>query len=465
MKAEKLIRSVIYMLTSSGLELAISIAITIALAKFLNPLELGLIMAAEAFVELFNFIFRGGFRNSILKFAAQDNRSFQEGLNSSATSALIIKAVTLIPLGFVINFISIKTQNDNAILNVILAYIALNSLDSISSVFGIVRKALGQFKLMSFIIAFNRILRLAVIFFVLVYLHGDLNMLLIAFLIEKLITTIVSALSTFKFMKLEYNPSQIIPMFKESFHYGFLDSLEDVQSRIDRVMINSAMGAEAVAFYSIPAKLNRTTKITLKAFTQVFLPILHENIIKDQESFKNITKHLSRFLALFGIIIFIGIFYYAQEILYFLFGDKYAESVHIVKYFGFINLFWFLEQTSELILMSQGTHTNRFVTLVSPVVLNIALNLVLIPRYGIEGALYAAMLTNFIKLSLFIRYTHRYIELAKCSAIVILPLLLVFFLPIYYLGILYFAYIVIAKLVTKEDLDIVIRALKLKSAK
>lgn len=463
MKAERLVRSVLYMLTSSGFELAISIAITIALAKFLNPVELGLIMAAEAFVELFNFIFRGGFRNSILKFAAQDSRGFQEGLSTAATSALVIKALTLIPLGFLINFISIKTQNDNAIVNVILAYIIISSLDSVSSVFGIVRKAMGQFKLMSFIIAFNKVLRLAVIFFVLLYLHGDLNMLLIAFLIEKIVTTLVSALSTFKFMRFEFDASQIKPMFIESFHYGFLDSLEDVQSRIDRVMINSALGAEAVAFYSIPAKLNRTTKITLKAFTQVFLPILHENIIKDQESFKNITKHLSRFLALFGIIIFIGIFYYAQDILYFLFGDKYAESVHIVKYFAYINLFWFLEQTSELILMSQGTHSNRFITLVSPVLLNIGLNLVMIPKFGIEGTLYAAMLTNFIKLVLFIVYTHRYIELIRCIAIVIFPLILVFFLPLHYLGILYFAYIVIAKLVTREDLEIVLKAIKLKS--
>ncbi len=460
MQRPNLIKSLTYMLSSSGFEIAISIVITITLAKLLGPKPLGILLAAEAFVELFNFFFRTGFRNSVLQFAAHDERGFDIGLGKASTSALLLKFLILIPASILIYFTAITTQHDPMIIEVVKVYILIYSLESISSVFAITRKALGQFKLMSFINGLNKIIRLGVIFLVLVYLKGDLSMLVCAFLIEKVVTTIISALSTIRLFKMELDTKQLLPMFKDSISYGILDSIDSVQTRIDRVMLNGLIGPSAVAFYSIPAKLNRNTQMFLKTVTQVFLPSMHDSIINDQPYFKLISKHLSRFMALSGIVVFILIYFYSEDILSKVFGEAYSESIQIAKLFAFVNLIWFLERTPDLILMSQAANKKRFLAQALGILSNIGFNFLLIPKYGLEGAVYAAIVSNMVTLSFSTLFSYRYIELARSIAIVIVPVIAVFFLPIYYLVIFYLSYLFITRLIHKDDITSIIAAFR-----
>ncbi len=460
MKQPNLIKSLTYMLSSSGFELAISVVITIALAKLLGPKDLGILLSAEAFVELFNLFFRTGFRNSILQFAAHDERGFLAGLNKASTTALLLKIMILIPASFIIYFVAIKTQCDATLVKVIVIYILIYGLESIASVFGITRKALGQFKLISFIIGLNRVIRLVVIFGVLVYLKGDLTMLVWAFLIERVITTIFSALSTLRLFKIEVDLSQLKPMFKDSLGFGILDSLDGIQGRIDRVMLQSLIGPTAVAFYAIPAKLNRNTQMVLKSITQVFLPSMHDSIINNPPYFKTITQHLSRFLAVSGTFVFILVYFYSEDILFKVFGAEYSGSLYIAKLFAFVNLMWFLQKTPDLILMTQAAHGKRLWGQIIGISTNVGANYILITKYGLDGAVYATMLANLVTLIFSASFCHRYLEVGRCIAIIIVPVIAVFFLPIYYLVIFYVAYLFIAKLVNKEDITSIINAFR-----
>ena len=448
------------MLSSSGFELAVSVVITVALAKLLGPKELGILLSAEAFVELFNLFFRTGFRNSILQFAAHDERGFVSGLNKASTTALLLKFIILVPASFIVYFVAIKTQCDPVLIGVIKVYILIYGLESIASVFGITRNALGQFKLISFIIGLNRVIRLAVIFGVMVYLKGDLTMLVWAFLIERVITTIISALSTLRLFKIEVDWTQLKPMFKDSLGFGIPDSLDDIQVRIDRVMLQSLIGPTAVAFYSIPSKLNRNTQIILKSITRVFLPSLHDSTINNPKHFKIITQHLSRFLAVSGSFVFILVYFYSEDILLKVFGAEYSGSLYIAKLFAFVNLMWFLQKTPDLILMSQAAHGKRLSGQLVGIAINIAANYILITKYGLDGAIYATILANLVTLTFSTSFSHRYLEIGRCIAIIIVPVVTVFFLPIYYLVIFYMAYLFIAKLVNKEDLMSIVNAFK-----
>jgi O-antigen/teichoic acid export membrane protein len=348
-------------------------------------------------------------------------------------------------------------------MQVITIYIFIYGLESIASVFGITRKALGQFKLISFIIGLNRLIRLAVIFGVMFYLKGDLTMLVWAFLIERVVTTIISALSTLRLFKIEVDLTQLKPMFKDSLGFGILDSLDGIQGRIDRVMLQALIGPTAVAFYAIPAKLNRNTQMVLKSITQVFLPSMHDTIINDRNKFKTITQHLSRFLAVSGSFVLILVYFYSEDILLKIFGSEYSGSLYIAKLFAFVNLMWFLQKTPDLILMSQAAHGKRLWGQIIGIGTNVGANYILITRYGLDGAVYATMLANLVTLVFSASFCHKYLEIGRCIAIIIVPVVMVFFLPIYYLVIFYVAYLFIAKLVSKEDISSIINAFKDKS--
>ena len=86
------------MLSSSAFAMFFSLLITFFLAKLLAPDKLGLLMTAEAFVDLFRFFFYFGFNNTILKFASEHKDGFEEGLNKAIGNALLIKTCISIPL-------------------------------------------------------------------------------------------------------------------------------------------------------------------------------------------------------------------------------------------------------------------------------------------------------------------------------------------------------------------------------
>lgn len=447
------------MFFSSGFVLIISIGITLVLAKLLEPRDLGIIMAAEAFVELFIFFYNMGFRNSILKSAAADPEGFEHGLNTAIGNAIVLRILVLIPFSLILYFSAAFFISDPTELYVTKIYIYIYALESLAAIFGIARKALGQFRLMSIIDGCDKVLRLSVIYIVLSYFGGMLLLVQI-FLLEKIVRLIISAWSTLRLLKLKFNPSLIPRMLKDSVSYGLLDSFDMVLDKIDRVMLNNMIGPLAVAFYSIPAKLNRATKLIPQTITQVFLPKLHDSIVNDNKTFKKSTKHLSRFMALAGTAIFIFIYYFAEAILYKLFGDKYSDSVYIVRFFAFVNLIWFLQKVPELVLMSQSAHIKRAITVFLGIGTNIFFNLIFIREFGLVGAVYGTIISSVLKLVLLVGFSHQYLELGKCVGIIIAPLLLVYVLPFYYLLPFYIIYLFIAKLITKEDINKIKNAFK-----
>jgi O-antigen/teichoic acid export membrane protein len=416
-------------------------------------------MSAEAFVELFIFIYTMGFRNSILKFTANHPEGFHEGLNVAVGNALVIRTIVLIPFSLIPFFIAPVFIHDPKELFVSQVYVLIYALSSFATVFGTARLALGQFKLMSFLNVLDKLFRLVGIYVILTY-FGGLILLVKIFLLEKIISLLISSISTIKLIKPKVDFKSIPQMFKDSISFGIMDSFDTVLDKIDRVMLNRMIGSVAVASYSIPAKFNRATKLIPQTITQVFLPKLHDSIVNDYIGFKRSTKSLSRFLALAGSFVFIFIFYFAEVILYKLFADKYSESIYIVKFFAFINLIWFLQKVPELVLTSQSAHWKRALTLIMSIVLNIVLNFVFIRNYGLVGAVYGTILSSSAKLILLVFYTYRYLELFKIFAIIIVPLLLVYLFPYYYFIPFYIIYLFIAKLISKEDFKKIFNAFK-----
>lgn len=458
---KKLARSFLYMLSSTGLVLLISLAITISLARLTSPKELGIILTAEAFVEMFLFFFYFGFGNSILRTAAEEPKGFIEGIQKATGNALLIKVLMFIPLGLTIYIASRFFEKNSFLIEIITLYIFIYFFESIANIFGIARRAIGQFKLMSFIQVFNKLLRLGNIIIVLKF-FGGIKLLVITFLIEKIIRLFVSAITTMKFIKPKIDLTVIKPMLKHCFGYAFVDPLTGVQGKLDRLILHKFHGASAVAFYSIPVKFTIALSSIHQAITQVFSPTLHRSYDAEPELYKSTLKHLSRFLALTGAFVFIFISFYGEFLLLKIFDSKYSSSIAIVGLVAYTALIDMLDRPCELVLTSQASHRNRITIKSIGIVTAVILNLALIPIYGIKGVIYATISAGIIKLIISYKVAYKYLEITKSLLIVIFPIVAIQFLNIYILLPLYLIYLWQLKLLTIEDLSFIIKALKKK---
>lgn len=439
------------MFSSSIFAMGFSLLITYFLAKMLAPNKLGILMTAEAFVDLFRFFFYFGFNNTILKFASEHKDGFEKGLNKAVGNAFLIKACITIPLVIAIYLISKFTIEDVSLQEIIQIYAWVFVLESFSSLFGIARRALGQFKLISGIVILNKVLRLSTVLIVLNYTK-DIKILVLFFLLEKVIRLLVSWITTKKFVQMELDLQNIKSMLKDCFGYAFVDPLQGVQNKIDRVMINSFIGPAAVAFYTIPAKITTAIQTLIKTGSSTLAPNLHNSLRSDEKNYSNSMSHIFRFSNIAAVLSFYFIFFFAQKILIMLFGDKYSASYPIVYLFSYLSMISILENTPEIAFTTKASHKVRVFYKTLSLALNVGLNIILLVKFGIKGAIFATLIANSVRLLIKYWITRKDFKFSTVLFHCALPITVMHFVNPYLSLIGYIIFIAITKQITIKDL-------------
>ena len=402
--------SLIYMITGSFSALFIFLGTTILLAKWMSPEDLGILMAAEAFTTLFSFFFDFGFKNSILK-CSSENR-----LESAIGNAILIKLAIVIPVIALTYLTAWLSHFEPRMIEVIHYYTLAMILDSFAKIFGIVRRALGQFKMTAAMNVTNRVLRLVVIFIVLVLCKGSMLFLVQMFAVSSLIKLILATVTTLRLTGISVDLSSIKEMFKDSFAYSIYDVLEEAQGNIDRLMLTYLMGTTSVAFYSVPARLNRFSQLIIQTVNRVYLPSLHDLYVKVEKApsadraLKDFLDKVSFYSSLTGALIFLGIYFAAEPVLYWIFGETYAESIPLVKWFGLLTLIWFLSICPSMLMACESFHKRRIAIVLCSTLLNIGLGWYLIPKMGLIAAIHATNIANFVALIAMLYFTRHRID-------------------------------------------------------
>jgi O-antigen/teichoic acid export membrane protein len=404
------------MITGSFSALFIFLGTTILLAKWMSPEDLGILMAAEAFTTLFSFFFDFGFKNSILK-CSSENR-----LESAIGNAILIKLAIVIPVIALTYLTAWLSHFEPRMIEVIHYYTLAMILDSFAKIFGIVRRALGQFKMTAAMNVTNRVLRLVVIFIVLVLCKGSMLFLVQMFAVSSLIKLILATVTTLRLTGISVDLSSIKEMFKDSFAYSIYDVLEEAQGNIDRLMLTYLMGTTSVAFYSVPARLNRFSQLIIQTVNRVYLPSLHDLYVtvekapsaamnsEPDQALKDFLDKVSFYSSLTGALIFLGIYFAAEPVLYWIFGETYAESIPLVKWFGLLTLIWFLSICPSMLMACESFHKRRIAIVLCSTLLNIGLGWYLIPKMGLIAAIHATNIANFVALIAMLYFTRHRID-------------------------------------------------------
>ena len=183
----------------------------------------------------------------------------------------------------------------------------------------------------------------------------------------------------------------------------FSEIMFQVMSRIDAVMIGHMTNKTQVGIYIVAAQIATSTSVVLLIFNTAFAPkishMYHNGQLKE---LKSLYCKATRILGLFSLITFIIILTFGHLVLS-LYGAEYEIGYKVVVYRAigqFVNagvgsVWLMLRMTGKTQYQVYGTMAGA--------ILNIVLNYLLIPLYGINGAAIASMVvTIFMNLLGFI---------------------------------------------------------------
>jgi O-antigen/teichoic acid export membrane protein len=207
-----------------------------------------------------------------------------------------------------------------------------------------------------------------------------------AYLISAVVafSVVFSKTASFKF---QLNFKKNLSFLKKSFPFALLTLFMAAYLRIDTVLLGKLLpdGKEQAGIYAQSFRIVEILSNYGYLFTIILLPIF-SRMIRKKESVEQLSK-LS-FLLLFvpAFIVTLGCMFYSSEIMDILYNAHLEESSRVFK----ILIFSFLGMCTTYIfgtlLTANGSMKPLNIMACAAVILNLTLNLLLIPRFGVNGA-------------------------------------------------------------------------------
>lgn len=199
---------------------------------------------------------------------------------------------------------------------------------------------------------------------------------------------------------------------------GASHGLAFMSYNFDTILLGLLLTPAAVGLYSAAYK---PVTVVLAMPTTYFIglfPTLARTYTQNRDAFSEIVNRSFGLAALCAVPLGIGGLFLASPIINFLFGPAYASSVPVLQILVWSAALVILRGTFRQSLNGAGRAGLDLRCAGASVLLNITLNLVLIPRYGIIGAAVATLVSEMLWFSMAYYYFSRYISRLK-----LLPLL------------------------------------------
>jgi len=375
------------------INMVVNFFVGIAIAKYLGPTKLGMLSYAQSFIGLFMAIASMGL-NAILV------REYLKWKDRALWNAFVLRVIASI-IVFLLIVIGINSLNLNNELKNLIIIMGLFPIFRSLNVF----EAFFQAKILNKYIVLSNTFALLIsacfkIF--LIFINADVIWFGVALSFEALILGLGYLYFFFKFNNFNFKID--FRMLKILFHRGkyliFSTMLVAIYMRTDQIMIEMFINIKSVGIYAIAIKFATIWGFIPGILANLFFASLMASL-KNMELFEKkylMLLKLGIFISLF-VIIFMEIF--ADKLIVVLLGDKYIESVEVLRIllftFFFLNIGIIGSKWYVLFKLERYILLRSFIG----VLLNIILNLYLIKIYGIIGVAWATVISQFFVTFLF----------------------------------------------------------------
>ncbi|HXV27357.1 MAG TPA: flippase [bacterium] len=240
--------------------------------------------------------------------------------------------------------------------------------------------------------------------------------------------------------------------------------------RIDVFMLSKMKSFADVGYYSVATRLTEALDIVSTALTASLFPLLARSFKENRLEFERLVRKAFAVLLLAGLPVALGGGFVARELVIFLFGQAYLQSSFTLMILFWYSFFGFFSTLLVNLLIICGRQiVDVWVSLIL-IMLNVAMNLWLIPLFSYNGAAGATVLTEIIGMTFMLVYAvkHQNIRLPVPGREVVLSLRvnaffflglcgmkMIFHLPFYvYIplaALFYFSLLLMHKIINLED--------------
>ena len=176
----------------------------------------------------------------------------------------------------------------------------------------------------------------------------------------------------------------------------------------DRYILNLYVGLAIVGVYTVGYKFsNIINNFIITPFGQAISPMLFKQFVESQEKYKKIMARIFKYYWLVMFTLAIGYFVVLKEIYQLIIDIQYIEGYNIIAIVLFGVIIWGLTNLlGATVIMKEKTGKMFLFTFIS-VLVNIGLNFIFIPKYGMYGAAVATLISYILQFIMIFIYTQK----------------------------------------------------------
>lgn len=194
---------------------------------------------------------------------------------------------------------------------------------------------------------------------------------------------------------LRWKSDQFYSLLKLAAPFALADIFFKLNGSIDTVMLEYLAGDRYVAWYNIALKLAVTLTIIPGAFATAFFPAMSRAFVESKETLKTIFEKTMEYLLIISIPISFAAFVLASDIIGFAFPDFPATTPALQVFMAGI-VFLFINYPIGNLLNAANKQGLNTVNMGIALVVNIILNIILIPQHTYIGAAIAAVVSSVV---------------------------------------------------------------------
>lgn len=180
-------------------------------------------------------------------------------------------------------------------------------------------------------------------------------------------------------------------LFWESLPTGAFLIVFSIYNRVDTIILQALKGPEAVGYYGLAYKIHDNLILIAAYLMNALFPIIAK--AKGQE-LKKIYQEVFSLLAGLGMAVAIIVLLFAPFVVYLIAGSQFGQSVIVLRILIFATALSFVNHLTGYTLIAVGKQKISLSIAVVALVLNIGLNLILIPLLSSLGAALVTIVTE-----------------------------------------------------------------------
>lgn len=374
-------------------------------ARYLGAKGFGILSFALAFIAIFGVFTDIGLNQLMTREVARDKTLASKYLGNIINLKAILAVVTFGLIAVTINLLSYPEQTK------IVVYFIAGFL--VSNTFSVMYYSIFQaYERMEFI-TLGRVVN-AVLLLIGALLAVNQHLSVTAFALVYFLASAASLLcnigiSVWKFAKpkVEIDFSFWKETLKQAWPFGLAGVFSGIYFWIDSVMLSFMQGDEVVGWYNAAYRLVFVlTVIPGVYFTSAF-PAMSNYYVTSKESLKLIYEKSIKYMIILAVPIALGTSLLADKAIMLIFDPGYSNSIIALQILVWAVAFVFI--SSGFARLFESSNKQIIVTIVAGAcaLLNVVLNLILIPKYSYIGASIATVMTEFTALAILFLWSSR----------------------------------------------------------